>query len=106
MIISKYIHILFFYIKIDKLLFVLVNCLVLGLTGVFEFFTKVLSFINSSPKNIYNFFILNAYKRTKLEIEMSRTKKFVKNTIFTALLQVVTMISGFLLPKIMLNHYG
>lgn len=37
---------------------------------------------------------------------MSRTKKFIKNTITTALLNIITMISGFILPKIMLSVYG
>lgn len=37
---------------------------------------------------------------------MSRTKKFIKNTITTALLNITTMIAGFILPKIMLSVYG
>ncbi len=37
---------------------------------------------------------------------MSRTKKFIKNTVTTALLQVVVMMTGFILPKIMINYYG
>lgn len=37
---------------------------------------------------------------------MSRTKKFIKNTMATALLQITTMITGFIVPKIMLSYYG
>ena len=37
---------------------------------------------------------------------MNRTKKFFFNTITTAALQVVTMLSGFVLPKVMLSVYG
>jgi len=37
---------------------------------------------------------------------MSRTEKFLTNTITTALLQIVVMISGFILPKVMLSQYG
>lgn len=37
---------------------------------------------------------------------MSRTQKFLKNTVTTALLQVVTMLSGFIIPKVMLSVYG
>ena len=36
----------------------------------------------------------------------SRSKKYFYNTIFTALLQIVTIISGFVVPKIMLKYYG
>ncbi|MDP4182403.1 MAG: hypothetical protein Q8942_15095 [Bacillota bacterium] len=37
---------------------------------------------------------------------MSRTKKFVINTGSTALLQIITLISGFITPQIMLRFYG
>lgn len=37
---------------------------------------------------------------------MSRTEKFLKNTATTALSQVVSMITGFILPRIMLSVYG
>lgn len=37
---------------------------------------------------------------------MSRTKRFIKNTIFCAIAQIVTMLCGFIVPKIMLNYYG
>ena len=37
---------------------------------------------------------------------MNRTEKFMKNTIATALLQVITMMAGFILPKVMLTVYG
>lgn len=37
---------------------------------------------------------------------MGRTKKFLYNTVSTAVLQVVTMAVGFILPKVMLNVYG
>ena len=37
---------------------------------------------------------------------MSRTEKFVKNTLATGLLQIITMISGFIIPKIMLVFFG
>lgn len=37
---------------------------------------------------------------------MNRTQKFIKNIIFTALAQIVTMLSGFIVPKIMLSYYG
>ena len=37
---------------------------------------------------------------------MTRTKKFIYNTIATALLQIVNMAVGFILPKIMLVYYG
>lgn len=37
---------------------------------------------------------------------MNRTKKFLKNTFATALYQVVLMLSGFILPKIILTFYG
>lgn len=46
------------------------------------------------------------YKGSKDYDKMSRTESFVKNTIATALLQIVTMVSGFILPKIMLDFYG
>lgn len=36
----------------------------------------------------------------------NRSEKYLYNTIFTALLQVVTIISGFVVPKIMLKYYG
>lgn len=36
----------------------------------------------------------------------SRSKKYFYNTVFTALLQIVNMISGFVVPKIMLQYYG
>ncbi len=37
---------------------------------------------------------------------MSRTKKFFINVLFSALLSIITMISGFIVPKIMLVNYG
>lgn len=37
---------------------------------------------------------------------MDRTAKFIKNTLATGLMQVVAMISGFIIPKIMLMFYG
>ena len=37
---------------------------------------------------------------------MNRTKKFFFNTVTTATLQVVTMVCGFILPKVMLSIYG
>lgn len=37
---------------------------------------------------------------------MSRTKKFIYNSVSTGMLQVVTMIVGFITPRIMLNAYG
>ncbi len=37
---------------------------------------------------------------------MNRTKKFFFNTVTTAALQIFTMISGFILPKVMLSVYG
>ncbi|MDY3874177.1 MAG: hypothetical protein SO083_03285 [Megamonas funiformis] len=37
---------------------------------------------------------------------MTRTEKFLRNSASTALLQIVTMISGFIIPKIMLIIYG
>ena len=37
---------------------------------------------------------------------MTRTEKFLKNSASTALLQVITMASGFIIPKIMLMVYG
>ncbi len=37
---------------------------------------------------------------------MTRTKKFFFNTVSTAFLQIISMISGFILPGIMLSVYG
>lgn len=37
---------------------------------------------------------------------MSRTEKFLKNTLATGLLQIITMIAGFIIPKIMLVYFG
>ena len=37
---------------------------------------------------------------------MGRTKAFIYNSISTALLQVVTMLSGFIIPRYMLVYYG
>lgn len=37
---------------------------------------------------------------------MTRTEKFLKNSVSTALFQVVTMASGFIIPKVMLMVYG
>ena len=37
---------------------------------------------------------------------MTRTEKFLRNSASTALLQVVTMVSGFIIPKVMLMVYG
>lgn len=37
---------------------------------------------------------------------MSRTKAFLQNTFTTALLQLITMMAGFILPKVMLGAYG
>ncbi|MDI9541102.1 MAG: hypothetical protein QM204_06525 [Bacillota bacterium] len=37
---------------------------------------------------------------------MSRTKKFVINVFFSASLSIITMIAGFIVPKIMLLNYG
>ena len=37
---------------------------------------------------------------------MGRSKKFMYNSITTALLQVVTMIAGFITPRFMLTAYG
>lgn len=37
---------------------------------------------------------------------MNRTAKFIKNTLATGLMQIVAMISGFVIPKIMLIFYG
>lgn len=37
---------------------------------------------------------------------MSRTKKLAKNTVFSLLLQVVTVISSFVVPKLILLKYG
>jgi len=37
---------------------------------------------------------------------MSRTKIFVYNSTSTALLQIVTMVVGFIIPRIMLQYYG
>lgn len=36
----------------------------------------------------------------------TRTEKFLKNSASTALLQVVTMLSGFIVPRVMLEIYG
>lgn len=37
---------------------------------------------------------------------MTRTEKFLKNSASTALLQVITMLSGFVIPRVMLDIYG
>lgn len=37
---------------------------------------------------------------------MNRTKNFLYNTIFTAGLQLITLLCGFVLPKLMLTYYG
>lgn len=37
---------------------------------------------------------------------MSRTKKFIYNSITTAMLQICVMFVGFILPRIMLKYYG
>lgn len=37
---------------------------------------------------------------------MTRSRKFLYNSIAAAILQVVTMIVGFILPRVMLNSYG
>lgn len=37
---------------------------------------------------------------------MSRTEKFFKNSITTALYQIVVMIAGFIVPRIMIGYYG
>ena len=37
---------------------------------------------------------------------MSRTKKFFLNSMTTALLQFITMIAGFIIPRVMLKYYG
>lgn len=37
---------------------------------------------------------------------MNRTEKFLKNTLATGLLQIITMIAGFIIPKIMLVYFG
>ena len=37
---------------------------------------------------------------------MDRTAKFIKNTLATGLMQIVAMISGFIIPKVMLVFYG
>ncbi|WP_304153460.1 lipopolysaccharide biosynthesis protein [Megamonas hypermegale] len=37
---------------------------------------------------------------------LTRTEKFLRNSASTALLQVVTMVSGFIIPKVMLMVYG
>jgi O-antigen/teichoic acid export membrane protein len=39
-------------------------------------------------------------------MKMSRTKSFLYNSIATAFMQIVTMIVGFITPKIMLRYYG
>lgn len=37
---------------------------------------------------------------------MTRTEKFLKNSASTALLQIITMLSGFIIPRVMLDIYG
>lgn len=37
---------------------------------------------------------------------MNRTEKFIKNTLATGLMQITAMVSGFIVPKIMLVFYG
>ena len=37
---------------------------------------------------------------------MNRTEKFIKNPLATGLMQIAVMISGFIIPKIMLVFYG
>ncbi len=37
---------------------------------------------------------------------MNRTKKFLYNSLSTALLQIITMLAGFITPRIMLDVYG
>lgn len=37
---------------------------------------------------------------------MTRTEKFLRNSASTALLQIITMVSGFIIPKVMLDIYG
>lgn len=37
---------------------------------------------------------------------MDRTEKFIKNTLATGIMQIVAMISGFIVPKVMLIFYG
>ena len=37
---------------------------------------------------------------------MSRTQQFIKSTLATGIYQVVLMLSGFILPKVMLSCYG
>jgi len=37
---------------------------------------------------------------------MTRSKKFIYNTIFSAVLQIVMMVSGIIVPRIMLIYYG
>lgn len=37
---------------------------------------------------------------------MNRTEKFIKNTLATGLMQIAAMVSGFIIPKIMLVFYG
>ena len=37
---------------------------------------------------------------------MTRTEKFLRNSASTALLQIITMLSGFIIPRIMLEIYG
>lgn len=37
---------------------------------------------------------------------MTRTEKFLRNSASTALLQVITMLSGFIIPRVMLDIYG
>ena len=37
---------------------------------------------------------------------MSRTEKFLYNSVTTAFYQIVVMIAGFITPRIMLKYYG
>ena len=37
---------------------------------------------------------------------MGRTRQFVQNSLVTAVLQAVTMLSGFVVPRVMLSFYG
>jgi hypothetical protein len=45
-------------------------------------------------------------KQLKSEMKMNRTRKFFYNSITTAFLQIVSMIVGFIIPRIMLENYG
>ena len=36
----------------------------------------------------------------------NRTQKFVYNSMSTAIMQIFTMVVGFIIPKVMLNSYG